>query len=69
ELYGSEFWKDVVHFDRLARYETISESDLALFQYADDPETAFRILQEGLTKYYLRPEVPLPEVLKGEPDI
>ncbi|MBI4461209.1 MAG: TIGR00730 family Rossman fold protein [Acidobacteria bacterium] len=68
-LYGSEFWKDVVHFDRLARYETISESDLALFQYADDPETAFRILQEGLTKYYLRPEVPLPEVLKGEPDI
>ncbi|MBI1956541.1 MAG: TIGR00730 family Rossman fold protein, partial [Acidobacteria bacterium] len=68
-LYGSEFWKDVVHFDTLVRYETISPGDLELFQFADDPETAFQVLQEGLTKYYLQPEAPLPETLKAEPDI
>ena len=68
-LYGSEFWKDVIHFDTLVRYETISPSDLERFQFADDPETAFRILQVGLTKYYLQPEAPLPETLKAEPDI
>jgi len=66
-LYGSEFWREVVHFDALVRYGTISPGDIELFEYADDPETAFRILQEGLTKAYLRPEEPLPEVLQPEP--
>ena len=68
-LYGSQFWKEVINFEALVRHGTISEEDLELFQYADDPETAFKILKEDLTKYYLRPEVPLPEALKSEPDI
>jgi hypothetical protein len=38
----------------------ISPEDLDLFQYADDPETALKVLQEGLTRYYLQPEEPLP---------
>jgi hypothetical protein len=37
----------------------ISESDLDLFQYADDPETAMGLLREGLTQLYLQPAVPL----------
>ena len=68
-LYGSQFWKEVIHFDVLLRYGTISPEDVSLFEYADDPETAFQILQEGLTKYYLQPEIPLPETLRAEPDI
>jgi uncharacterized protein (TIGR00730 family) len=68
-LYGSEFWKEVINFDALIRHGTISESDLELFHYADDPETAFQILESELTKYYLRPEAPLPEPLRAEPDI
>ncbi len=60
-LYGSSYWKEILNFDALVRYGMISPSDLDLFQYADDPQTAFRILQEGLTRYYLQPEVPLPE--------
>lgn len=60
-LYGSSYWKEILNFDALVRYGMISPSDLDLFEYADDPHTALRILQEGLTKYYLRPEVPLPE--------
>ncbi len=60
-LYGSSYWKEILNFDALVRHGMISPSDLDLFQYADDPETAFRILQEGLTRYYLQPEAPLPE--------
>ena len=68
-LYGSQFWKEVIHFEALLQYKTISPGDLESFQYADDPETALRILQEGLTKYYLQPAVPLPEAVRAEPDI
>ena len=58
-LYGSEFWKAVLHLDILVRYGTISPEDLDIIQFADDPDTAFKLLQEGLTKYYLAPDAPL----------
>ncbi len=65
-LYGSAFWKEIVNFDALVRCRTISPEDLELFQYADDPDTAFRLLEEGLTKYYLRPPSPPPEAARPE---
>ncbi|MEX2261765.1 MAG: TIGR00730 family Rossman fold protein [Bryobacteraceae bacterium] len=52
-LYGSAFWKEIVNFDALVRYGMISESDLNLFEYADDPEAAMEILRDGLTANYL----------------
>ncbi len=60
-LYGSDYWNEIINFDALVKYGTIGEEDLQLFQYADDPQTALNILREGLTKYYLQPEQPLPE--------
>src|ERR1051326_2890777 len=59
-LYGSAYWKEVLNFNALVKYGTISPSDLNLFQYADTPEEALSILQVFLTKYYLTPE-PEPE--------
>jgi uncharacterized protein (TIGR00730 family) len=59
-LYGTEFWQEVLNFKALVRLGMISPEDLDLFQYADDPETALKVLQEGLTRYYLQPEEPLP---------
>jgi len=52
-IYGTEFWKDVVNFDNLAKWGTISPDDLDLFKFADDPDTAFNYLKEQLTKHYL----------------
>jgi uncharacterized protein (TIGR00730 family) len=52
-LYGSAFWKEIINFDALVRYGMISPEDLHLFEWADDPETAFLILKDGLTRYYL----------------
>jgi uncharacterized protein (TIGR00730 family) len=56
-LYGSSFWKEIINFDALVRHGTIAPEDLSLFQYADDPETAFEILKDGLTKYYIQEAV------------
>jgi hypothetical protein len=60
-LYGSSFWKEILNFDALVRHGMISEEDLQLFQFADDPETAMQLLKDGLTKYYLQPEQALGE--------
>jgi uncharacterized protein (TIGR00730 family) len=58
-LYGTSYWKEILNMDALVRHGMISEKDLDLFQYADDPETAMRLLREGLTQLYLQPAVPL----------
>ena len=50
-LYGSTYWKEVVNFDALLRHGMIAESDLALFQYVDDPQEAFELLKPGLLAY------------------
>jgi hypothetical protein len=55
-LYGEQYWRRVLNFDALVEYGMISPEDLNLFEFADDPATALRILQEGLTKYYLAPD-------------
>jgi uncharacterized protein (TIGR00730 family) len=68
-LYGSSFWKEVINFDALIKHGVISESDLALFTFADSPEEALRILREGLTHYYLEPESVLPAPLEEAPEI
>src|SRR5258708_29383512 len=47
-LYGSEFWKEVINFDALVKHGMIAQEDLDLFQYADDPESAVKILSERL---------------------
>ena len=58
-LYGKSYWQEILNFDALAKYGMIAESDLELFQYADDPETALRLLQDSLTVHHLEPETPL----------
>ena len=36
----------------------ISEEDLSLFQFADDPETALELLKAGLQTYALQHDTP-----------
>ena len=48
-LYGSSFWNEVVGFEALVRHGVIAREDLALFQYADEPSAALRMLQHALT--------------------
>jgi uncharacterized protein (TIGR00730 family) len=55
-LYGSEYWKEIINFDALVKYDMVSPEDLDLFCYADDPASALEILKGGLMKYALLPD-------------
>jgi uncharacterized protein (TIGR00730 family) len=55
-LYGEKYWKEILNFDALVKYGTISADDLKLFRYADDPQTAFELLKPDLMAYAEQPE-------------
>jgi len=52
-LYGSKYWKELLNFDALVRWGTVDTADLKLFDFADSPQEAFRIVRSGLEEYYL----------------
>ena len=52
-IYGSEYWKQVINFDAMIKYGTISKSDLKLFQLCDTVDEAFSYLTTELTRLYL----------------
>jgi uncharacterized protein (TIGR00730 family) len=64
-LYGTTFWKEILNFDALVRHGMIDAHDLNLFQFADDVDTAFQILRDGLTKFYLEPDKETPAIAKS----
>lgn len=71
-LYGKSFWNEVVDLEAMARHGVISPEDLELFHWADDPESAFELLKDGLTQHYLKkpaapggPEEETPAIAKS----
>lgn len=48
-LYGSSYWNEILNFEALVRHGVISREDLALFQFADDPNSALELLKAGLS--------------------
>jgi hypothetical protein len=44
-LFGSDYWKRLVHFDVLLDEGVISPQDLDLFHYADTPEAAWEAIR------------------------
>jgi uncharacterized protein (TIGR00730 family) len=49
-LFGTKFWDDVVNFDALVRYGTISPEDLNLFHRIDSVDEAYAIITRGLVE-------------------
>ena len=65
-LYGSAYWKEIINFEALVKYDMISREDLDLFQFVDDPATAFELLKAGLAMYALQHDSPeMPAVSKS----
>jgi len=52
-LFGSEYWKDVIHFDKFVEWGTINNSDLSLFGFADTVDEAYNFLVRELSKRFL----------------
>jgi uncharacterized protein (TIGR00730 family) len=61
-LYGRAFWKDVLNFDALIRWGTISPADLSLFHIADSPDEAFAYLTRELSSLYGDKDAEAPSV-------
>ena len=49
-LFGSKYWDDVINFDALVKYGTISLGDLDLFHRTDSLDEAYDIITKGLTE-------------------
>ena len=64
-LYGSSYWKEILNFEALVKHGMIANKDLELFSFADDVNTAFELLETGLTKYYLEPDRDTPAIAKS----
>jgi uncharacterized protein (TIGR00730 family) len=56
-LYGPDYWNEIIDFEALVRYGVIDRADLALFEFADTPATAFELLKAGLPP---EPEIAAP---------
>jgi hypothetical protein len=52
-LYGGDYWREVIDFEALVRWGTISADDLDLFHFSSDPEEALEYLRTELTRLYL----------------
>jgi uncharacterized protein (TIGR00730 family) len=44
-LFGSDYWKRLINFELLVEEGVISPTDLALFQFADEPQVAWDIIK------------------------
>jgi len=52
-IYGRKYWERVLNFQAMAEAGMISSDDLKLFEFADSPDDAFRIVKERLERDYL----------------
>ena len=47
-MYGTEYWKEIVNFEALARHGMIDREDLELFRFVDSPADAIEILKRDM---------------------
>ncbi len=52
-MYGTEFWKKVINFDKLIECGMISEEDMNYLYFSQSVDEAFQYLTEFLEKFYL----------------
>jgi hypothetical protein len=55
-LFGNEYWNEVIHFDALVRWGTISAKDLQIFYRSDSVDDAYTYLTGKLEALYAMPE-------------
>lgn len=47
-LYDEEYWREIINFDALLKYKTISPEDLQIFSFSSNTRDAFSFLKERL---------------------
>jgi uncharacterized protein (TIGR00730 family) len=57
-IYDEKYWKSVVNFDALIEQGVINETDMDLFHFCNDVDSAFKIIKDHLEKDFLREKEP-----------
>jgi uncharacterized protein (TIGR00730 family) len=52
-IYGTDYWKQVINFEKMLEWGTIREKDLDLFRFSDSPEEAYQHVTKYLKQHYL----------------
>jgi len=52
-LYGSDYWNEILNFESMVKWGTISAEDLDLFEVFNDVDSAFDYIQRELTEHFL----------------
>ncbi|MGA1825355.1 MAG: TIGR00730 family Rossman fold protein [bacterium] len=47
-IYGSDYWNEIIDFQAMVKWGTISPADMRLFHFADSPQEAFQYLKNEL---------------------
>jgi hypothetical protein len=55
-VFGSEYWKEVINFEAMAQWGTISPADLNLLHFSDSATEAFEYLRGRLEDTYIHPQ-------------
>ena len=54
-LYGNEYWDEVINFDALIRWGTISAKDIQIFHKTDSVDDAYKYVTSKLEELYTTP--------------
>ncbi len=52
--YGKEYWDEIINFDKMLEWGTVSKDDLRLFAFASTVDEAFDYLTAELTKRFVK---------------
>ncbi len=52
-VYGTDYWKSIINFDKLVEWGVINAEDLNLFSFVDDVEDAFITLRKHFEKEFV----------------
>ena len=55
-LFGSEYWDEVINFDALVRWGTVSPKEIEIFHKTDSVDDAYKYLTTRLEELYAAPE-------------
>ncbi|MFO1055979.1 MAG: TIGR00730 family Rossman fold protein [Dongiaceae bacterium] len=64
-LYDRAYWREVIDFEALVRHDAIEAADLALFDFADDPEEAWHAMVRRGLEAHSEPAAATNSILPG----